>query len=68
MTRIAVLVDDWEGPADPVPYYAGDGEACLDFANVRVKPRAKLTNVGASSMPECETGNPYNVIICEVAP
>lgn len=68
MTQIAVLADDWDGTADPVPYYAGDGEAYLDFTNVRVKPRAKLTKVDTRSMADGDTGNLYDVVICEVAP
>jgi hypothetical protein len=66
MSSVVVLASDWDSGVDPVPFYSEDPTACLDFDEVRLKPRAVLKRSRADKMRDCNHRVLYDVVVCEV--
>ncbi len=66
MAIVMVLANDWDGGVDPVPYYATDPGACLDFNSKLLKFRANLAEQGRLQMKDCANRVSYNVVKCGV--
>jgi hypothetical protein len=68
MADVVVLANDWDGQTDPVPYYATDPAACLDFNSSPAQSRSKLAPTLRTTMIDCAHGVTYNVVVCRVKP
>ena len=66
MDYAVVLADDWDGGADPVPYYTDDPDGCLDLNSSKAKPRSVLQEDSRKTLQDCEHHIPYAVVICQV--
>jgi len=68
MAVVIVLATDWDDGDDPINYYGTDPDGCLDFNSQPAKPRSVLTLSGRKTLPDCEHGVEYDVVVCQVNP